>query len=78
MKNSKILLLALLFPAALQAQEPLTLEDCIESLIGAEITDESDLVADMQEMARRRAQRRQTWQATLNPAGDPESKPDSQ
>ena len=55
-----------------------TLEDCIESLIGAEITDESDLVADMQEMARRRAQRRQTWQATLNPAGDPESKPDSQ
>ena len=37
-----------------------TLEDCIESLIGAEITDESDLVADMQEMARKRAERRHT------------------
>lgn len=36
-----------------------TLEDAFESLLGAEITDESDLVTDMREMARRRAARRQ-------------------
>ncbi len=35
-----------------------TLEDAIECLLGAEITDESDLVTDLQELARRRAERR--------------------
>lgn len=36
----------------------LTLEDVIESLIGSEITDESDIVADLRELAQRRHQRR--------------------
>ncbi len=35
----------------------ITLEDAVESLLGAEITDESDPVADMQELARRRMSR---------------------
>lgn len=35
-----------------------TLEDAIESLLGAEITDESDFATDMREMAKRRAARR--------------------
>jgi CBS domain containing-hemolysin-like protein len=35
-----------------------TLEDAIESLLGAEITDESDFVENMRELARQRAQRR--------------------
>ena len=35
-----------------------TLEDAIESLLGAEITDESDLVADLRELAKQRAQKR--------------------
>ncbi|NDJ84303.1 MAG: HlyC/CorC family transporter [Chloroflexi bacterium] len=34
-----------------------TLEDAVESLLGAEITDESDRVADLRELARRRYQR---------------------
>lgn len=37
-----------------------TLEDAIESLLGAEITDESDMVESMRELARRRARRRQS------------------
>lgn len=35
----------------------ITMEDAIESLIGVEITDESDLVADMRQLARQRYQR---------------------
>lgn len=35
----------------------ITLEDAVESLLGAEITDESDPVADMRELARRRMSR---------------------
>ena len=35
-----------------------TLEDAIESLLGAEITDESDLVTDLRELAKERARRR--------------------
>ena len=37
----------------------ITLEDAIESLIGVEITDESDLVADLRELAQQRYQRQQ-------------------
>ena len=36
-----------------------TMEDAIESLLGLEITDESDPATDMRELARRRAERRQ-------------------
>lgn len=36
----------------------LTLEDVIESLIGTEITDESDIVADLRDLAQRRYKRR--------------------
>ena len=35
-----------------------TLEDAIETLLGREIVDESDLVADMQELARRKYRKR--------------------
>src|SRR5690606_32762304 len=35
----------------------ITMEDAIESLIGVEITDESDLVADLRQLARQRYQR---------------------
>ena len=34
-----------------------TLEDVLECLLGAEIVDEHDRIADLQELARRRAQR---------------------
>ncbi len=37
----------------------ITMEDAIESLLGAEITDESDLVTDMRELAKARALRKQ-------------------
>ena len=37
----------------------ITLEDATESLLGVEITDESDLVADLQELARQRYSRQQ-------------------
>ncbi len=37
----------------------ITLEDTVESLLGAEITDESDRVADMRELARKRFERKQ-------------------
>ena len=37
----------------------ITLEDAIESLLGAEITDETDLVADLRELAKQRHSRRQ-------------------
>ncbi|MAS36633.1 MAG: hemolysin [Anaerolineaceae bacterium] len=37
----------------------ITMEDAIESLIGVEITDESDLVADLRELAQQRYQRQQ-------------------
>ncbi len=37
----------------------ITLEDAIESLIGVEITDESDLVADLRELAQQRYSRQQ-------------------
>ena len=36
-----------------------TMEDAIESLLGLEITDESDPATDMRELARKRAERRQ-------------------
>ncbi len=36
-----------------------TMEDALESLIGVEITDESDLVADLRELAQQRYQRQQ-------------------
>ena len=44
----------------------ITLEDATESLLGVEITDESDLVADLQELARQRyaRQRRRLGLAT--------------
>ena len=35
-----------------------TMEDAIESLLGLEITDESDPATDMRELARQRAERR--------------------
>ncbi len=37
----------------------ITMEDAIESLIGVEITDESDLVADLRQLAQQRYQRQQ-------------------
>ena len=37
----------------------ITMEDAVESLIGVEITDESDLVADLRELAQQRYQRQQ-------------------
>lgn len=37
----------------------ITMEDAVESLLGAEITDESDLVADLRELAQQRYQRQQ-------------------
>jgi CBS domain containing-hemolysin-like protein len=46
-----------------------TLEDAIESLLGAEITDESDLVTDLRALAQERARRRGRWVA---PRGRPE------
>ena len=36
-----------------------TLEDLLEALLGEEIVDETDTVADMQELARRRLSQRQ-------------------
>lgn len=37
----------------------ITLKDAIESLLGAEITDETDLVADLRALAKQRHSRRQ-------------------
>jgi CBS domain containing-hemolysin-like protein len=37
----------------------ITMEDAVESLIGVEITDESDLVADLRELAQQRYKRQQ-------------------
>ena len=51
----------------------LTLEDAIESLLGREILDETDTVADLQELARRRFARRRLRLLALR--ADPESPP---
>ena len=45
-----------------------TLEDAIESLLGAEIIDESDPATDMQEMARRQAARRRRTPTPSDPS----------
>lgn len=48
-----------------------TLEDAIESLLGVEIVDETDLVADMRELARRRRNQRTNLNASdAPPAAD--------
>lgn len=49
-----------------------TMEDAIESLIGVEITDESDLVADLRQMADQRFRRRQELLGLIGsgPEGD--------
>ncbi|RMG81329.1 MAG: CBS domain-containing protein, partial [Chloroflexi bacterium] len=52
----------------------ITLEDALESLLGVEITDESDLVEDLREMARQRYER-QT--ALLRQLGGLEEKGDT-
>jgi CBS domain containing-hemolysin-like protein len=44
----------------------LTMEDAIESLLGIEITDESDLVADLRKMAQQRHQRQQAMLERMN------------
>jgi CBS domain containing-hemolysin-like protein len=44
----------------------ITLEDVLESLLGIEITDETDLVADLMQLARDRFQRKQTEQGVFS------------
>lgn len=44
----------------------LTMEDAVESLLGIEITDESDLVADLRQLAQQRYQRKFTEAEMLN------------
>lgn len=50
----------------------LTLEDCIESLLGIEITDESDIAADLRQLA----QQRYSQQMALLEQVEPPDKPD--
>lgn len=45
----------------------ITLEDAIESLLGLEITDESDVVADLRKLAEQRHQRKLTQSAGFSP-----------
>lgn len=56
----------------------LTMEDALESLLGAEITDESDLVADMRKMAQERYQKTQGLLNSLGvtPPASPAPAPD--
>ena len=49
-----------------------TMEDAIESLIGVEITDESDLVADLRELADQRFRRQQELLGVIRGGGDEE------
>ena len=49
-----------------------TMEDAIESLIGVEITDESDLVADLRQLADQRFQRQQELQGIIRGDADEE------
>ncbi|MCE2488709.1 MAG: HlyC/CorC family transporter [Anaerolineae bacterium] len=49
-----------------------TMEDAIESLIGVEITDESDLVADLRQLADQRFRRQQELQGTIRGDADEE------
>ncbi|MCY4525930.1 MAG: hemolysin family protein [Anaerolineaceae bacterium] len=49
-----------------------TMEDAIESLIGVEITDESDLVADLRQLADQRFQRQQELQGIIRGDADKE------
>lgn len=44
----------------------ITMEDALESLLGAEITDESDIVADLRQLAQQRYQRQQRLLGTIN------------
>lgn len=53
----------------------LTLEDVIESLIGSEITDESDIVADLRELAQRRHQRRRQMLGLNEDSDEPGESP---
>ncbi len=53
-----------------------TMEDAIESLIGVEITDESDLVADLRQLADQRFRRQQELLGIIR--ADREADPDAQ
>ncbi|MYE80078.1 MAG: hemolysin, partial [Chloroflexi bacterium] len=46
----------------------ITLEDAVETLLGIEILDESDRVADLRDLARRRYERQQATPQPLGPA----------
>ena len=59
----------------------LTMEDAIETLLGIEITDESDVVADLRKMAEQRFQSQQQLlesltTKTVSPESDEEETPE--
>ncbi len=53
----------------------ITMEDAVESLLGVEITDESDLVDDLRQLAQQRADRQRRLQASPGTVTVPKAKP---